>query len=151
MDKEQIWDIIEAQEEKRNKAKGFGAQCRNAGYASGAANMYIKLGIWLKVVLSDGRYYANDSFDLKTFLEDLEMRAVQDDCSDWQGIHNLKDINSENVRTISTMELEKAATEVVNKVQATKEWKQLQTLLNLNPGLEETINDLILEDLKNDS
>ena len=150
MNKDQIHDILEAQEQKRNKVNSFAAQCHNAGYANGAADMYIKLGVWLKVVLSDGRYYINDSFNIKTFLGDLEIRAIQDNCSDWQGVHNLKDINSENVTTVSMRELEKAATEVVDKVQATKEWKQLQSLLNLNPGLEEKINDLILEDLKND-
>jgi hypothetical protein len=150
MNKDQIHDILEAQEKKRNKARGFGARCYNAGYANGAADMYIKLGVWLKVVLSDRRYYINDSFDIKTFLGDLEIRAIQDNCSDWQGVHNLKDINSENVTTVSMRELEKAAIEAANKVQATKEWKQLQSLLNLNPGLEEKINDLILEDLKND-
>ena len=145
MNKEQIHDIIEAQEKKRNKARGFGARCHNAGYANGAADMYIKLGVWLKAVLSDGRYYINDNFDIKTFLEDLEMRAVQDGCSDWWGVQDLKDVNSENVTTISMIELEKAAIEV-----ATKEWKQLQSLLSLNPELEEKINDLISEDLKND-
>lgn len=150
MNKDQIHDILEAQEQKRNKVSSFAAQCHNAGYANGAADMYIKLGVWLKVVLSDGRYYDNGSFDMNTFLEDLEIRAVQEDYNDWQNVQELKGINSESVRTVSMIELEKAAIEAANKVQTTKEWKQLQSLLNLNPGLEEKINDLILENLKND-
>ena len=80
-------------------------------------------------------------------MEDLEIRAIQEDYYDWWNVQDLKGINSESVRTISMRELEKAATEVANKVQATKEWKQLRALLSLNPGIEEKINDLILEDL----
>ena len=147
MSKDQIRDILEAQIQKRNKVNSFGAQCHNAGYANGAADMYIKLGVWLKAVLSDGRYYDNSSFDINAFLVDLEIRAIQEDYYDWWNIQDLKGINSESVRTISMRELEKAATEVANKVQATKEWKQLRALLSLNPGIEEKINDLILEDL----
>ena len=147
MSKDQIRDILEAQEQKRNKVNSFGARCHNAGYANGAADMYIKLGVWLKAVLSDGRYYDNSSFDINAFLEDLEIRAIQEDYYDWWNVQDLKGINSESVRTISMRELEKAATEVANKVQATKEWKQLRALLSLNPGIEEKINDLILEDL----
>lgn len=147
MNKDQIRDILEAQEQKRNKVNSFAAQCHNIGYANGAADMYIKLGVWLKAVLSDGRYYDNSSFDIKAFLEDLEIRAVQEDYHDWWNVQDLKDINSESVCTISMRELEKAATKVADKVQATKEWKQLRALLSLNPGMEEIINDLILEDL----
>lgn len=150
MNKDEIRDILEAQVQKRNKVNSFAAQCYNAGYANGAANMYIKLGVWLKAVLSDGRYYDDDNFNIKAFLEDLEIRAVQEDSHDWWKIQNLKDINSESVCTLSMRELEKAATEIFNKVQTTKEWKQLHTLLSLNPGIEETINDLILEELSND-
>jgi hypothetical protein len=147
MNKDQIRDILEAQEQKRNKVNSFAAQCHNIGYANGAADMYIKLGVWLKVVLSNGRYYDNGSFDIKAFLGDLEVRAVQEDYHDWWNVQDLKDINSESVCTISMRELEKAATKVADKVQATKEWKQLHALLSLNPGMEEIINDLILEDL----
>jgi hypothetical protein len=151
MNKDQIHDILEAQEQKRNKVNSFGARCHNAGYANGAADMYIKLGVWLKAVLSDGRYYDNSSFNMKAFLEDLEIRAVQEDYHDWQNVQDLKGINSKSVRTISMRELEKAATEAADKVQATKEWKQLHDLLSLNPGMEEVINDLILEELRNDT
>ena len=147
MNKDQIHDILEAQEQKRNKVKSFAARCHSAGYANGAADMYIKLGVWLKAVLSDGRYYDNGSFDIKAFLGDLEIRAIQDDYYDWHNIQDLKGTNSESVHTLSMRELEKATTEVVDKVQATKEWKQLRALLSLSPGMEEIINDLILEDL----
>ena len=147
MNKDQIHDILEAQEQKRNKVNSFAAQCHNAGYANGAADMYIKLGVWLKAVLSDGKYYDNSSFDINAFLEDLEIRTVQEDYHDWWNVQDLKGINSESIHTISMRELEKAVTKVVDKVQATKEWKQLRALLSLNPGIEETINDLILEDL----
>ena len=151
MNKDQIRDILETQEQKRNKVNSFAAQCHNIGYANGAADMYIKLGVCLKAVLSDGRYHDNGSFDIGAFLEDLEIRAVQEDCHDWQNVQDLKDINPENVYTISMGELEKAVVEIVDKSQALRRRKQLCTLLSLNSGMEEIINGLILEELGNDA